>query len=171
MSTLVLTTAIQHFGHRLELFAWWSPPNLWLRNLWCPLKRGLFIVFFSCLSSCEWWNHLNLGSVVPLLQVSFGLHTAERLILHAEDKIMRAGASFTKCLGQQVGLLVTACWIWWMWLLFNKKQICIVYKNYMDDTFSVDMFSPSLDQFVFILILDMPKANELARMYFLARKN
>ena len=41
----------------------------------------------------------------------------------------------------------------------------------MDDTFSVDMFSPSLDQFVFILILDMPKANELARMYFLARNN
>ena len=41
----------------------------------------------------------------------------------------------------------------------------------MDDTFSVDMFSPSLDQFVFILILDMQKANELARMYFLARNN
>ena len=41
----------------------------------------------------------------------------------------------------------------------------------MDDTFSVDMLSPSLDQFVFILIPDMQKANELAQMYFLARKN
>ena len=38
--------------------------------------------------------------------------------------------------------------------------MCIVYKNYMDDTFSVDMFSPS-----------MQKEYESAQMYFLALKN
>ena len=51
-----------------------------------------------------------------------------------------------------------------------KKQICIVYKNYMDDTFSVDMFSLSLDQFVLILTPDMQKTNVLSGSEKLAQK-
>ena len=47
------------------------------------------VVFCSCLGVV--CGEINLGSIVPLLQVSFGLHTAARLILHAENKIMRAG--------------------------------------------------------------------------------
>ena len=53
---------------------------------------------------------------------------------------------------------------------FEKKQICIVCKNYMDDTFSVDMFSPSLDQFVLILTPDMQKTNVLSGSEKLVQK-